>query len=106
MFTHVTMQLKYGRLPALFATMPKVQAIVEQAGWELCDAFFFLNGRINSVVHIWKLRDMNHYMEGIVRLSAHPDFPELSASLADIVDNEVIVFAENTPYSPRVAAPR
>jgi hypothetical protein len=106
MFMHVTMNLKYGALPRLFETMPKVKAIVEKAGWELCDALYFVNGRINSAVHIWKLRDMNHYMEGVERLSTHPDFPSLSASLAEIFDNEVIVFAQHAPYSPKAVAAR
>jgi len=100
MFTHVTIELKYAGLPALFETMPKVQAIVESVGWELSQALCFMNGRINTVVHIWKLRDMNHYAEGIERLTTHPDFPALSAALAEIVDNEVIVFAQPAPYSP------
>ena len=88
MFMHVTMNLKYGALPRLFETMPKVKAIVEKAGWELCDALYFVNGRINSAVHIWKLRDMNHYMEGVERLSTHPDFPSLSASLAEVFNSD------------------
>jgi len=106
MYMHVTMELKYGALPMLFETMPKVKAIVEKAGWELCDALYFVNGRINSAVHIWKLRDMNHYMEGVELLSTHPDFPKLSASLAEIFDNEVIVFAQSAPYSPKASAAR
>ena len=101
MFMHVTMDLKYGALPKLFETMPKVKAIVEKAGWELCDALYFVNGKINSAVHIWKLRDMNHYMEGVELLTTHPDFPALSASLAEIFNSEAIAFAQHAPYSPK-----
>ena len=106
MFMHVTMELKYGALPKLFETMPKVKAIVENAGWELCDALYFVNGKINSAVHIWKLRDMNHYMEGVELLSTHREFPSLSASLAEIFDSEMIAFAQHAPYSPKAVRAR
>ena len=104
MLMHVTLELKYGQLPALFQTMPKVKIIVERVGWELLDALYFLNGRLNTVVHVWKLRDMNHYAEGMQALMSHPDFASLSAELAAIADNEVISFADNAPYSPRAGS--
>lgn len=104
MLMHVTMKLKYGSLPKLFETMPKVKAIAESAGWEMKDALYFLNGRINSAIHIWKLRDMNHYHEGAHLLASHPDFPQLSAELSEIFIEETIVFADHAPYSPGFAA--
>jgi len=100
MYTHVTVKLKYGQLGAFFEMMPKVKAIVEDAGWKMLDAYYFLNGRINTMVHIWEMRDMNHYMEGVALLSAHPDFPALNAALGEACDEETIVFAEKAPYSP------
>lgn len=104
MLMHVTMSLKYGALPKLFETMPKVKAIAESAGWEMKDALYFLNGKINTVVHIWQLRDMNHYLEGVQILSSHPEFPVLSAELAEIFIEETIVFAGHMPYSPGFSA--
>lgn len=103
MLMHVTMNLKYGALSRLFETMPKVKAIAESAGWEMKDAFYFLNGKISSAVHIWKLRDMNHYHEGVGILSAHPDFGALSTELAEIFVDETIVFADHMPYSPSLS---
>jgi hypothetical protein len=104
MLMHVTLHLKYGQLPALFQTMPKVKAIVETVGWELQDAMYFMNGRLNTAVHIWKLRDLNHYAQGMQALMGHPQFPALSAELAALCDEEFVAFADNMPYSPRVAA--
>jgi len=105
MMMHVMMDVKYGKLPQLFQTMPRVQAIVEAAGWQLRDALYFLNGPINSAVHIWELRDMNHYHEGVMKLSQHPEFEELSGLLSQIFERETISFADHAPYSPKFQAP-
>ncbi len=100
MYTHVTIRLQYGQMGAFAQTMPKVQAIVEQIGWTLLHALAQTNGQLFTVFHIWKLRDMNHYAEGIAHLTAHPDFAALTAELGQSVMTEEITFCAALPYSP------
>lgn len=103
-YTHVTVELAYGRLAEFLETMPRIVAIVEQSGWKLHEALIQANGRLFTVIHIWKLRDMNHYGEGVALLAAHPDFPELMAAMSAVTQRETIVFAEAAPYSPSASA--
>ena len=100
MYTHVTIVLKYGQLPLFLETMPKVQAIVEAIGWVLKEALLQVSGRLFTVIHVWQLRDMNHYAEGLTVLAGHPDFPTLGEALGRIVESETITFAQPLPYGP------
>ncbi|WP_340316834.1 NIPSNAP family protein [Rhizorhabdus argentea] len=101
MFTHVTVELKYGQAERFAAAMAKVVKLAtEQCGWELRDALFQIDGRMYTVRHIWKLRDLNHYAEGIAVLMAHPDFPALEATLGETIERETISFAVPAPYAP------
>jgi hypothetical protein len=100
MYTHVTVEVAYGRFEKFFQVMPRVKAIVERAGWTLKEALVQQNGQLFTVIHIWILRDMNHYAEGVAALNAHPDFPELTDQLASVVNKETIVFAVDAPYAP------
>ncbi|MDB5702370.1 MAG: hypothetical protein JWL66_2569 [Sphingomonadales bacterium] len=101
MFTHVTVELKYGQTETFSAAMAGVVKIAtEAAGWELREALFQLDGRLHTVRHVWKLRDLNHYAEGIAKLTAHPDFPALAATLGETIDRETISFAVAAPYAP------
>lgn len=101
MFTHVTVELKYGQTERFAAAMAGVVKIAtEQCGWQLREALFQLDGRLHTVRHIWKLRDLNHYAEGIAVLTAHPDFAGLAASLAETIERETISFAVPAPYAP------
>lgn len=101
MYTHVTVELRYGVTAEFTETMAKIVAIVtRECGWELREALMQLDGRLHTVRHIWKMRDMNHYLEGAMHLQAHPDFPAIAEKLNALVDQEHIAFAVPTPYSP------
>lgn len=102
MYTHVTVELKYGQTERFAEAMAGVAKIAtEAAGWELREALFQIDGRLNTARHIWKMRDMNHYLEGMGVLLAHPDFPALAARLSETIDQEIISFALPAPYAPQ-----
>jgi hypothetical protein len=101
MYTHVTVELRYGVTAEFSETMAKIVAIVtKECGWELRDALVQLDGRLHTVRHIWKMRDMNHYLEGASHLQAHLDFPALAERLNALIDAEHIAFAMPTAYAP------
>ena len=59
----------------------------------------FQTGRLNTLVHIWSIRDMNHFSEGIAGLKKPPDFPELFPILCESVVDERVSFAEDASYA-------
>lgn len=100
MYIHVTVELRQGVFSEFTKTMQRIVEINQGFGWELREALLQVDGRLNTVLHIWKLKDMNHYLEGAAHLQAHPDFAELSSQLGRCVAQEHVVFALPTAYSP------
>jgi len=74
--------------------------IVEGIGWKLIAAFMQSSGRLNTVVDIWQLDDMNHYERGLHALTTHPDYQVIAAAIALSVERETIVFMNRAPYLP------
>jgi len=97
-YLHVTLLLKQGKLPVFRDAMKIAQPIAETAGWKLHDAFLFRSGRLNTVVDLWELEDMNHYERGMTALQRSPRFAELQSKLADSVESETICFADRLRY--------
>ena len=98
MFLHATLELSYAGVPKFLAISPRLKAIVEAEGWTLVNGLLFQTGRLNTVVHVWRLRDMNHYHEVVAKLRAHPEFPEIYRVLCEAVVDEQLAFAESVPY--------
>ncbi|MFA5523790.1 MAG: NIPSNAP family protein [Tissierellales bacterium] len=99
MYMLATLKLSYAGVGTFLAIAPKVKAIVEKEGWVLEKALISQASRLNTVTHLWKIRDMNHYHEGLEKIQVHPDFPEILAALSASVDEEIISFGVDTPYS-------
>lgn len=99
-YTHVTAELQPGESEEFAKTMARIVNIVTQdCGWELREALYQIDGRLETARHIWKLRDLNHYMEGSQYLMSHSDFPELSSRLSRHIAQETICFAVDAPYA-------
>jgi hypothetical protein len=97
-YMHVTLLLKQGKLPLFRDAMKIAQPIAEAEGWKLHDAFLFRSGRLNTVIDIWELRDMNHYERGIAALQSSPRFEDLQSKLADSVESETVCFCDRLRY--------
>lgn len=101
-YTHVTAELNVGQSAQFAITMARIVDIVtNNCGWELKQALYQLDGRLETARHIWKIRDLNHYLEGSQYLMSHPDFPDIAAHLAQHVAQETICFAVDAPYAPK-----
>lgn len=100
MYLHATLELSYAGLPKFLAVAPTLKQIVEQEGWVLVTALIQQTGRFNTVIHIWRIRDANHYSEVLAKLRAHPKFTQIYAVLCEAVDEERLVFALPTDYAP------
>ena len=97
-FMHVTLLLKQGKLPVFREAMKIAQPIAEGAGWKLRDAFLFRSGRLNTVIDVWELEELNHYERGLAALQSSPRFEELQSKLADSVESETVCFCDRLRY--------
>ena len=96
---HVTLNVRAAGMMKFNAVMEELVAIAERAGWKLKDAFVQRTGRLNTVIDIWELQDMNHYARGIQAIVSHPESARLLATLAETVISETVVFADKAPYA-------
>jgi hypothetical protein len=99
-YLHATLKLSYAGVGKFLAMAPRLKALVEADGWVLVNALLLQTGRFNTVIHIWRVRDMNHYHETIEKLKRHPDFDYIIGVLAESVVEETLAFAERTAYAP------
>lgn len=99
MYMHATLKLSYAGVVEFLAMAPKLKAIVEADGWKLVQALLLQNGRLNTVIHKWQMRDMNHYKETVDKLRTHPQFADIWQTLCNAVDEEIVVFGEATAYA-------
>lgn len=97
-YLHVTLELQPGALERFKAVMARAKPVLEAAGWRLAGAYLQRTGRLNTVIDLWELADMNHYDQGLVALVAHPAFPEIKAELDASVAKETVVFADSVSY--------
>jgi hypothetical protein len=72
--------------------------MLESWGWKLTGAFQQRTGRLNTVIDIWEVEDMNAFDSVLKRFASDPRFPALKAVLDETVERETIVFADRISY--------
>jgi hypothetical protein len=95
---HVTLEIRPGAMAKFNALMEELVPIAEGAGWRLLGAYVQNTGKLNTVIDLWELDDMNHYQRGVGAIAAHPEFARFQATLAETVHSETIVFAQKAAY--------
>jgi len=84
---------------ALVLLEEKKDDLVKLVG-QLREALAQNSGRLFTVRHVWKIKDLSHYQAGVDALVQHADFPALAEQLAKVVETETIHFASAMPYAP------
>lgn len=100
LYVHAELELSYAGLPKFMAAAPVLREAAESHGWVLENALVASTGRLNTVIHLWRVRDTVHYFEVLEKLAAHPRIGEIYAALCDSVVNETIRFLAPTAYAP------
>lgn len=98
-FLQATLEVEAAGYMRFLETMSELVPIAESAGWKLNSAYMHRTGRLNTVVDIWELEDMNHMDRGFAALMGHPRFPVLQQALAETVRNETLVFLQKISYA-------
>jgi quinol monooxygenase YgiN len=98
-FVHVTLELR-GEYVESFMTAMKEIAVpyLESKGWKLYAAFLQSTGRLNTVIDIWEIEDMNHYQSALGAFFTSDVFPKFKPLLDQAVINETIVLADKASY--------
>jgi hypothetical protein len=98
-FLHVTLEVKAAGMTAFCGALAEAKTILEAEGWSLAGAYVQRTGRLNTVIDLWELADMNHFDRGLQGFVAHPRFAEIKQVLDETVNRETIVFAAKAPYA-------
>lgn len=93
-YLHATIEAKASELGRLLATLGEMKRILAAAGWGMVGCFTHRTGRLNTVLDIWELDDMNHYERGLQVLAAHVRFPAIAEVLGAAVLRETLVFSQ------------
>jgi len=97
-YLHVTLEVRAAGLGRFMEVMGEAVPLLEGWGWKLSGAFVQRSGKLNTVIDLWEIDDMNHFDEGLKKFVAHPRFAAIKAVLDDTVQSETIVFADKAPY--------
>ena len=102
MFMIVNVDLKYGEHELFFENMPKLQKLMEAApnGPRLLAAFIATFGLMFRVTHIWETATADGFIGAIDYAMRDSSFPAVLDKLKAACIQEVLSFAEQTPYSP------
>jgi hypothetical protein len=103
-YMQATLELGYKTLPIFLNIAPKMKVIVEQSGsWQMISALVSKIGPANTVVHTWRLPDMNAFDTGVQAIAAHEEAGAIFAALCESGAKETICFFEAAPYCPNIA---
>jgi hypothetical protein len=102
MYIIIQLDLKYGEHELFIETMPKLQKIVEAApkGPRLLCGFLSTAGQLFRVIHIWETETADGFFGAMNHVMSDASFPEVMNKLKQACFQEVLMFAEQTPYSP------
>jgi hypothetical protein len=103
-YLHVTMEVREGTLARFNEVMAQAVDLLREQDWKLEGAFIQRTGRLNTVIHIWKLKDFQHYATGGGAYAADPRFGPIRAALDEMMLSETINFASRSPYARPSAA--
>jgi hypothetical protein len=98
-FLHTTLEVKASRKRDFIEIMRRVVEIMKEAGWELVGAYEHSTGRFHTFIDLWKLRDHNHFQEGLDYCVAQPDIDHVVEVLAETVLTETVVFLRPAEFA-------
>ena len=95
-----TLEIKTGGVEKFSKAMSEMALpFLEKQGWRLNGAYMQTTGRLNTIIDLWELDDMNHYHRVLMMLMSEDFFPAFSAVLEETVLKETIVFSVKAPFA-------
>ena len=101
-YLHATLELDYRTLPIFLGIAPTMKAIAEQGGWKMIAGLTTKIGTMNTVVHLWKLEDMNAFDTVIAMIAESPEAGRIYEEICKSGARENLTFLAATPYCPEL----
>lgn len=98
-YLQATLEIEAAGYERFVDIMGEAVPIIEAAGWKLSSAYMHRTGRLNTVIDLWELEDLNHMDRGLQELMAHTRFPAIKKVLDETVRNETLVFLQKLSYA-------
>lgn len=98
-FLQATLEIDGAGYMRFVQAMAEWVPIIEESGWKLHAAYMHRTGRLNTVIDIWEVEDMNHIDRGFMQLMAHPRFAEFKKVLDETVKSETLVVLQKFAYA-------
>ena len=98
-FLQATLEIDGAGYQRFVTTMAEWVPIIESSGWKLSAAYMHRTGRLNTVIDVWEVEDMDHIDRGFAQLMAHPRFGEFKTVLDETVKNETLVLLQKFSYA-------
>ena len=103
MYMIAQLDLNWGETQTFYEAMPKLKKVMEEYSPEgprmLC-AFSATFGHMFRLIHVWETPTADCFLKAIDHAIKDPAFPQIVAELKKACATEIIMFAEETPYSP------
>lgn len=101
-YLQATLELDYRTLPIFLDIAPTMKAEAEASGWKMLAAMTTKIGKMNTVVHLWKLDDMNAFDVGIAAMASSPHAARIYEEICKSGAKETLTFLDATSYCPEL----
>ena len=100
LYLHATIKVKHGQLDRFVEAKARQVPVLESYGWKLVGGWANVFGRIYTVVNIWKVPDMDTFLESSGKWRASPEGQAFRAVTSEVVEEEVLTLMKGLPYMP------
>jgi hypothetical protein len=98
-FLQATLEIDGAGFQRFVQIMAEWVPIIESSGWKLNAAYMHRTGRLNTVIDVWEVEDMEHIDRGFQQLMAHPRFGDFKKVLDETVKSETLVVLQKFAYA-------
>lgn len=99
-YLQATLELDYETLPIFMGIVPNMKRTAESAGWEMIAGLVTKIGRANTIVHLWKLPNMDAFDAGIKAMAEAADGAHIYQEICRSGAKETLTFLDAAPYCP------
>jgi hypothetical protein len=98
-YLHATIEVHGAGMGRFQEIMGKeVVPFMESQGWRLLGAFVQRTGRLNTVIDIWELEDMQHFDRALRAFAQEATVAATIAVIQETVISETLVFADRASF--------
>jgi NIPSNAP len=92
-YMQASIKLYPGKLPDFINLLNKLTPLVAKHGMKLVGSYASVVGRLNTVVDLWELSDMN----ALEALGADPELRKYREEISSIIEDEVLTMMTKLP---------